>query len=257
MFCMYIHVYSASDRIFLFTGVATKVWFAPWALNLFPKAESHEIFSSDICRNHEKRDNRSVSSSNRPRPKASFEWNTHRSEWFLGEWGCKKSCSQWWAGRWTVGMFPNPSMAWKGVMDGSYHAARCQQGTKNDNHRDQKNTAQGDDLEASLVLIGIVPISRACFMMCFFWRHATAGCTCCVFSFLPTPVSHQHREEKATGVTARHSEVHGELEALSWSVDIDCGLWRLLTIWISETVWSTPRMILNVFFLSRYRPNWR
>lgn len=73
----------------------------------------------------------------------------------------------------------------------------------------------------------------------FSWRQATAGCTSCGFSFFPfllcpgfTPT--EANENKTHGVIARHSEVHGELEALSQSVDIDCGSWWLLTVWISE-----------------------
>lgn len=87
--------------------------------------------------------------------------------------------------------------------------------------RPKTSTASGDDLEASLVLIGIVPFFRVCFVIVFFLLK-TGNCQLhlwCFFPFCFAPVSHGFTPTETNEfsnhlcVIARHSEVHGELEA--------------------------------------------
>ena len=110
-----------------------------------------------------------------------------------------------------MGIFPNASMA-RG--DG-FMMIRCEQPkNKNTCHtswRPKTSTASGDDLEASLVLIGIVPFFRVCFVIVFFSPEdsSTASCTSGVFSFLLCRwfhmVSHQRKQTK-TKPPLRHSK---------------------------------------------------
>lgn len=103
-----LHVYSVSDRIFYGVArTARKVWVAPWALNLFLKAERHEILFwhlQGIMKTEMKeaflvgidQDQRLVLS----------ETQVWSSEGFLGEWGFKKIL--FWVMGWKVdgGHFP-------------------------------------------------------------------------------------------------------------------------------------------------------